>query len=442
MRASRILAMRPRASAALAQLCEEKSENSQAAPPPSTFVPPRLTFPPQTPYTVGSNPIRPNGIPAELVSPQPGLLEPANRQSSENCVPSRTPPEHMAPKRTQWTSPPPPEAPSAHHAIFEDQLDQGLALATSSTMAREAEKPTSSPEHFDLLSDEERRSDITESDDVRSVQSFTEGSHATPLASTSLVEHATFTPVSSLRGRVQIRSPRPSNNLAAQVATNDSTLTSYKAELLRRSHSGPPNGKSNRFSWPTATSIACPVTLGSSISTSQSPRFQISDTSSSTNTVFYETTATPPRFSTYPALGAHSHMSSNVPLHTRSYFDHTVNHLAMIDISRDGSSSPPPHPSSSHTHSHTPPTTTVTSRIQLISQHPSGSRPRTPLRSSLHPSEPSSPSCSPSPSPTLLQSRGVDNLSRYNNLKTVGPHLRHICGDLATVDLTPDGALR
>lgn len=434
MRASRILAMRPRAVAALAQLCEEKRETPQTTSPPSVFIPPRLTLPPQTPYTVGSNSMRPKGAPAERLSPPPELFEPGNRQSGD-CVPSRTPPEHMAPKRTKWTSPPPPEAPPAHHAIFEDQLDQGLALATSSTMAREAGKPTSSPEHFDLLSDEEPRSDVTESDDVRSVQSFTEGSHAIPFASTSLVEPATFAAGSSLRGRVPTRSPRPSDNLAVQVATNDATLTAYKAELLRRSHSGPPNGKSNRFSWPSATSIAYPVTFGQSISTSQSPRFQVPDTSSSTNTVFYETTATQPRFPTYPALGAQSHMSSNVPFHTRSYFDHAVNNPAIIDVSRDGSSSPP-HSPSSHTHSHTSSTATITSRIQLISQHRSRSRPRTPLRSSIHASE-SSGSCSSSPSPTQLH--GIDELPRYNSL---APRLRHICADLAPVNLTPDGALR
>jgi len=445
MRASRILAMRPRAVAALAQLCEEKSETPQAMSPPSVFIPPRLSFPPQTPYTVGSNSMRFKGAPAELPSPHPEFFEPVNRQSGDNCVPSRTPPEHMAPKRTQWTSPPPPEAPPDDHAIFEDQLDQGLALATSSTMAREAGKPTSSPEHFDLISDEERRSDAAESDDVRSVQSFTEGSHATPLVSTSCVEPATFAAGASLRGRVPARSPRPSDHNAVQVATNDATLTAYKAEFLRRSHSGPPNGKSNRFSWPSATPIAYPLTFGSSISTSQSPRFQVPDTLASTNTVFYETTATQPRFSTYPALGAQSHMSSNVPFHTRSYLEHAANHPAIIDISRDGSSSPPLHSPLSHAHSHTSSTATITSRVQLMSQHRSRSPPHSPLRSSIHPSVSSSPrsgSCSPSPSSTLMHSHGMDELSRYNSLKTVAPRLRHIRADLATVDLTPDGALR
>lgn len=452
MRASRILAMRPRASVALAQLCEEKGEDPQTTSPPSVFVPPRLSIPPQTPYTVGSNSMRPKGASAEQLSPQPEFFEPENRHSGDNCVPSRTPPEHMAPKRTQWTSPPPPEAPPAHHAIFEDQLGQGLALATSSTMAREAGKPTSSPEHFDLLSDEERRSDATESDEVQSVQSFTEGSRATPLASTSFTEPVTSVVGPSIRGRVPSRSSRPSDKNA--LPPNEATLIAYKAELIRRSHSGPPNGKSNRFSWPSATSIAYTPTFGPSISTSQSSRLHVPDTSASTNTVFYETTGTQPRFPTYPAPAA-SHLSSNVPFYTRNYLDQTVNNTATIDISRDVPPSSISQAPFTHSHSHTPSTATITSRAQLIPRHLPGSPPHSPLRNSMHgrigmvcgpgsdSSSPTSGSCSPSPSPTLLhQQHAVDDFSRYNTFKMVAPRLRRIRADPATVDLTPDVALR
>ncbi|KAG1777894.1 hypothetical protein EV702DRAFT_1098259 [Suillus placidus] len=452
MRASRILAMRPRALVALAQLCEEKGEDPQTTSPPSVFVPPRLSIPPQTPYTVGSNSMRPKGASAERLSPQPEFFEPETRHSGDNCVPSRTPPEHMAPKRTQWTSPPPPEAPPAHHAIFEDQLDQGLALATSSTMAREAGKPTSSPEHFDLLSDEERRSDATESDEVQSVQSFTEGSRATPLASTSFTEPATSAVAPSIRGRVPSRSSRPS----VPPTTNDSeaTLIAYKAELIRRSHSGPPNGKSNRFSWP--TSIAYTPTFGPSISTSQSSRLHVPDTSASTHTVFYETTGTQPRFPTYPLpTPAPSHLS-NVPFYMRNYLDQTVNNSATIDISRDGSSSSISQAPFTHSHSHTPSTATITSRVQLTPRHISGSPPHSPLRNSMHgrmgmvcgpgsdSSSPASGSCSPSPSPTLLhQQHAVNNdFSRYNTFKMVAPRLRRIHADPAIVDLSSDIALR
>lgn len=456
MRASRILAMRPRALVALAQLCEEKGEDPQTTSPPSVFVPPRLSIPPQTPYTVGSNSMRPKGASAERLSPQPEFFEPENRHSGDNFVPSRTPPEHMAPKRTQWTSPPPPEAPPAHHAIFEDQLDQGLALATSSTMAREAGKPTLSPEHFDLLGDEERRSDVTESDEVQSVQSFTEGSRAIPLASMSFTEPATSAVGPSIRGRVPSRSSRPSDNNAVPLTTNEATLIAYKAELIRRSHSGPPNGKSNRFSWPSATSIAYTPTFGPSISTSQSPRLHVPDTSASTNTVFYETTGTQPRFPTYPLPApAASHLSSNVPFYMRNYLDKTVNNTATIDISRDGSPSLIPQASFTHSHSHTPSTATITSRVQLIPQHLSGSPPHSPLRNSMHgrmgvvcgpgsdSSSPTSGSCSPSPSPTLLhQQHAANDFSRYNTFNMVAPRLRRIHADTATVDLTPDVALR
>lgn len=452
MRASRILAMRPRASVALAQLCEEKGEDPQTTSPPSVFVPPRLSIPPQTPYTVGSNSMRPKGASAERLSPQPEFFEPENRHSGDNCVPSRTPPEHMAPKRTQWTSPPPPEAPPAHHAIFEDQLGQGLALATSSTMAREAGKPTSSPEHFDLLSDEERRSDATESDEVQSVQSFTEGSRATPLASASFTEPVTSVVGPSIRGRVPSRSSRPSDKNA--LPPNEATLIAYKAELIRRSHSGPPNGKSNRFSWPSATSIAYTPTFGPSISTSQSSRLHVPDTSASTNTVFYETTGTQPRFPTYPAP-APSHLSSNVPFYMRNYLDQTVNNTATIDISRDVPPSSISQAPFTHSHSHTPSTATITSRAQLIPRHLPGSPPHSPLRNGMHgrigmvcgpgsdSSSPTSGSCSPSPSPTLLhQQHAVDDFSRYNTFKMVAPRLRRIRADPATVDLTPDVALR
>ncbi|KAG2052094.1 hypothetical protein BDR06DRAFT_958181 [Suillus hirtellus] len=452
MRASRILAMRPRASVALAQLCEEKGEDPQTTSPPSVFVPPRLSIPPQTPYTVGSNSMRPKGASAEQLSPQPEFFEPENRHLGDNCVPSRTPPEHMAPKRTQWTSPPPPEAPPAHHAIFEDQLGQGLALATSSTMAREAGKPTSSPEHFDLLSDEERRSDATESDEVQSVQSFTEGSRATPLASTSFTEPVTSVVGPSIRGRVPSRSSRPSDKNA--LPPNEATLIAYKAELIRRSHSGPPNGKSNRFSWPSATSIAYTPTFGPSISTSQSSHLHVPDTSASTNTVFYETTGTQPRFPTYPAP-APSHLSSNVPFYMRNYLDQTVNNTATIDISRDVPPSSISQAPFTHSHSHTPSTATITSRAQFIPRHLPGSPPHSPLRNSMHgrigmvcgpgsdSSSPTSGSCSPSPSPTLLhQQHAVDDFSRYNTFKMVAPRLRRIRADPATVDLTPDVALR
>ncbi|KII83640.1 hypothetical protein PLICRDRAFT_127301 [Plicaturopsis crispa FD-325 SS-3] len=185
MRASRILATRPeRAIVALAQLCEERKDEAlvKAVPAPSVFVPPRLSpLPPQTPYSVGSNSMRPKGAPApERLSPQPQFFEPSSRVIVQE-VPTRSPPSHMAPKRSAWTSPPPPEAPLEDLTSFEDQLDHGLELATSSTDARERERAEqSSSSNSEIFTDDDHRSDAAESDDARSVQSFTEGARLVP----------------------------------------------------------------------------------------------------------------------------------------------------------------------------------------------------------------------------------------------------------------------
>src|SRR5215472_115498 len=139
MRASRILASRPeRAIVALAELCEERKDEELVPAPP--YVPPRLsTLPPQTPYTVGSFPLRPKGAAPDRLSPPTQFFEPSIVRGS-NAVPVSIPipPEHMAAKRGKWTSPPPPEASPSDHTLFEDQLGKGLQLATSSTDAREA----------------------------------------------------------------------------------------------------------------------------------------------------------------------------------------------------------------------------------------------------------------------------------------------------------------
>jgi terminal uridylyltransferase len=141
----------------------------------------------------------------------------------------------------------------------------------------------------------------------------------------------------------------------------------------------------------------------------------------------------------------------------RNYLDQNVNNTAAIDISRDGLSSPISQAPFTHiyTHTHSPSTATITSRVQLIPQHLSGSPPHSPLRNSMHgrmgmvcgtlseSSSPTSGSCSPSPSPTLLhQQHAVNDFSRYNTFKMVAPRLRRIQADPATVDLTPDVALR
>ncbi|KAF9054216.1 hypothetical protein BJ165DRAFT_694178 [Panaeolus papilionaceus] len=169
MRASRILQTRPeRAIVALAELCEERKDEELVAAPPYHGRPAPL--PPQTPYTVGNQSLRPKV--AERFSPPAQFFEPGSRQTSVP-VTLRPPPEHMAPKRGKWTSPPPPEAPSADHSLFESQLGMGLQLATSSSEARERDKAYNSSEsNSEVFTDD--GSDLAE-DDIKSVRSYTEG---------------------------------------------------------------------------------------------------------------------------------------------------------------------------------------------------------------------------------------------------------------------------
>jgi len=257
MRASRILAARPdRAVVALAELCEERKEDL-ISPPPS--VPPRLSpLPPQTPYTVGSFSIRPKGSVQERLSPPTQFFEPGPRNLPVTQVSTPSPPEHMAAKRTKWTCPPPPEAPSADHTLFENQLGIGLKLATAPTEARETETVyTSSSSNSEVLSDEEHPSDLGESDDVLSVRSFTEGSTISPVVPPrlplwlhSLESTVRIDPIPSnviidipsrigSRGRLISRLPDKSGDHVYPLYAHDFHALS-KAEAFRRSMSGPP----------------------------------------------------------------------------------------------------------------------------------------------------------------------------------------------------------
>ncbi|KAH9922331.1 uncharacterized protein BXZ73DRAFT_104149 [Epithele typhae] len=206
MRASRILQTRPeRAILALAQLCEERKEETLGPPPPppqprstpssSTFTSTRLTsIPPQTPYTVGSSPMRPNGVPvpapediaslrkSDALSPtSPALSSPSDSPGRTAAVVPKDSTlrlpidklDHMAPIRSKWTSPPPPDAPEEDHSAFEDRLGQGIALATISTAPRLRERSYASSNASETHTDDERQS-IAESDDVRSVKSYLE----------------------------------------------------------------------------------------------------------------------------------------------------------------------------------------------------------------------------------------------------------------------------
>ncbi|RDX41158.1 hypothetical protein OH76DRAFT_1423282 [Lentinus brumalis] len=196
MRASRILQARPeRAILALAQLCEERKDETLGPPPPQarSTGPPRLaSVPPQTPYTVGSSPMRPNGVPVpapeELAARKlsqissPASPTPSSPSDSPGPftitrdAPLRLPVDkldHMAPIRSKWTSPPPPEAPEEDRSAYEDRLGHSLALATVSRGPRPREYSYASSNNSDIMTDDERQS-IAESDDVRSVQSFVE----------------------------------------------------------------------------------------------------------------------------------------------------------------------------------------------------------------------------------------------------------------------------
>ncbi|KAI9459926.1 hypothetical protein BJY52DRAFT_1186228 [Lactarius psammicola] len=133
MRASRILSTRPeRAIYAIAQLCEERMEALiPATSSTAAFVPPRLSpFPPQTPYTVGSSPMRQTKIDVPVpknVSEAPSKLPP----SEVPPRPGPSTPDHMAPKRSKWTSPPPPSASAEDRSQFEGQLDPGSSASDS-----------------------------------------------------------------------------------------------------------------------------------------------------------------------------------------------------------------------------------------------------------------------------------------------------------------------
>lgn len=216
MRASRILAARPeRAFVALAQLCEERKDEEllHASPSRSSFTLPRLSSVPkaaQTPYTIGSNPMRPSG------APEPDRLSPPEVHQIPSALSPRPtpsmPPEHMAPKRAKWTSPPPPEAPEEDHSAFEDRLDHGLSLATAATDAREIDHETaSSSANSEILTDDDDRRSVADSDDVASIRSYTEGTylqrHASYSAQASPQFPAYVVDPSTSRG-----GPRPSGS--------------------------------------------------------------------------------------------------------------------------------------------------------------------------------------------------------------------------------------
>ncbi|KAF7326962.1 hypothetical protein MVEN_02590400 [Mycena venus] len=176
MRASRILSNRPeRAVVALAELCAERPDEDLVSPPSSSYN--VLRPPPQTPYSIGSGSGRTKAPAAPTIS-APISVTPS---AAPTTLPAPPPSAHMAPRRSKWTSPPPPDAPEDARALFESNLGHGLELATSSTEAREREqraRESAEQSASEGTSEVFTDTDASVSDagsDVVSVRSFTEG---------------------------------------------------------------------------------------------------------------------------------------------------------------------------------------------------------------------------------------------------------------------------
>ncbi|CAA7262118.1 unnamed protein product [Cyclocybe aegerita] len=283
MRAARILATRPeRAIVALAELCEERKDEELVPAPPYHRPAP---IPPQTPYTVGNQSLRPKN--AERFSPPAQFFEPGLRQVVQPAT-IRPPPDHMAPKRGKWTSPPPPEAPSADHTQFENQLGMVLQLATAATAAREKETSYNSSEsNSEIFTDD--GSDLAD-EDIKSVRSYTEQSSPVVPGVTrrpSWHTHDTarpqsvFNPLSSGSGTssrssssARGRFPRLSDRIdlpAGYRPPPEFIPSSARSEFNRRSTSGPPRSlKTQSLSSNTPFAIATPLPP-SPQSQSQSP---------------------------------------------------------------------------------------------------------------------------------------------------------------------------
>ncbi|KAF8064047.1 hypothetical protein FPV67DRAFT_1420411 [Lyophyllum atratum] len=318
MRAARVLSARPeRAIIALAELCEERKDEDLVSAPP--YVAPRMSLPPQTPYTVGSQSLRPKGAPpAERLSPPTKFFEPGPRLAVQQVSirpPPEPMPEHMAPKRSKWTSPPPVEAPSADHSLFESQLGMGLELATSSTGARESETSYSSS-NSEFMTDEDNRSDAAESDDVTSVRSYTEGStmngpggHRRPSwhIRDTVVRVPQVSPGEQAPGG-RMRYQRGVGDISPAHEPIPSSSRSETSKRLIGGSPRPPRGPP----WSSNTPIGVSVPLPPS---PESPMDHPSFAESSA--VFYQTTVprSPRPNVLYPTPGSHSSLLSQYQTH-------------------------------------------------------------------------------------------------------------------------------
>ncbi|KAF8335781.1 uncharacterized protein EI90DRAFT_2992843, partial [Cantharellus anzutake] len=168
MRAFRILVSKPdRTHSVLTQLCEERDE-TPLTPLTETIYPQPIPH-----FTSISRPAlhivdtSPRSIPVDRLSPPQnffGTSTPPDdelRTSQEVAVADRPLPEHMAPTRSKWTSPPPPDASPTDLESYNKQLGLGLTLATSSN-AREPE-PSSLSSRSSEATDDDLRSNPTDS---------------------------------------------------------------------------------------------------------------------------------------------------------------------------------------------------------------------------------------------------------------------------------------
>ncbi|KAJ7353398.1 hypothetical protein DFH08DRAFT_856741 [Mycena albidolilacea] len=346
MRASRILATRPeRAVVALAELCEERPDEDLVSPPSSSFN--VLRPPPQTPYSVGSGSGRLKA-PAAPISAPTAVPISVTPSPATTALPAPPPSAHMAPRRSKWTSPPPPDAPEDARALFESNLGHGLELATSSTEARQREQRAreSASEHSasEGTSEVFTDTDASVSDagsDVVSVRSFTEGvairegepsmGHSNGWRRPSwhvpntnvrpihphqhlAVDAAYYGTSGRLSAGARGRNQRDRERSAAASAPPTAWMNDAGASSSRRSSSGPPRTVGwaptpSLTTTPTTTLPPLPPSPQSSQPSPHSPSGQHFSHFDSSHTVYYQTSPRPsphssPRPNVYPASGS------------------------------------------------------------------------------------------------------------------------------------------
>ena len=406
MRATRMLSTRPeRAIYAIAQLCEERIEPppTPATSPTAAFVPPRLSpFPPQTPYTVGSSPMRLTKI--EVPDPTnipdtPSKSPPPEAPSTPG--PSTSTPDHMGPKRSKWTSPPPPSASAEDRSQFENQLGLGLALATLPTDARQTKGGyASSSNNSEILTDD--------GDDLQSIQSLSLSEvpehdpdrcndvsaslpSSSPLPSSPLVSSQNMGahwPASPAPGGnvmppkapyiVPCESyspvrPNPLQGLRGRSARHlDFISTSPRLNSPRRSHSGPPGPLSAGLSgkpFPLLTmAVMTPLppspplssthpyvyyesapspTMAYPVSPRYPPRFHAAAAAAARVRMAPSPTATPTAHSQFRVHHAHSHSMTTVHARTPSPVpDAFVARIGCGESTQSTGSVSPPSPDS------------------------------------------------------------------------------------------------